>query len=218
MSTNYRNYYKEHYKSKFSKEDIDEWTRWFNAQWQIIKKEIHLKQGMRVLEIGPGFGGLYHVLQQEGNFDYLGLDLDPDIVKFANKYFKTDVFRFQSIEELRETQKFDLVFAFEVLEHLKNPSEVATKISKLLKPGGFFCGTTPYPFKRNIVSDQTHISVLHPLNWKRIFSDAQFKTVKLKPMTFPPLLWRLSSRLNFRIPFFLPIKDFVSTCLVIARK
>ena len=218
MSTSYKDYYKTHYKSTFTKADIDEWTRWFDSQWRIIKKNIHIKKNMRVLEIGPGFGGFYYLLRQEGVKDYIGLDLDPDIVKFTNEYFDVDVFRYQPIEELKDTKKFDAIFAFEVLEHIENPSEVAKKISQLLKPGGFFCATTPYPFKRNIVSDATHISVLHPLNWRRNLMLAGFKNVTLAPMSFAPFLWRISKIMNVRIPAFLPIKGFVSTCLIVAKK
>jgi 2-polyprenyl-3-methyl-5-hydroxy-6-metoxy-1,4-benzoquinol methylase len=219
MSTRYEDYYKNHYKSTFTEADINEWLKWFDRQWRLIGKKVKLKQNLRVLEIGPGFGGFYQVLQQEGiKFDYIGLDLDPDIVKFTNDYFKTDKFRYQSIEDIKDKEGFDLIVAFEVLEHVDNPGEVAKKIFDLLKPKGIFCATTPYPFRRNIVSDSTHVSVLHPENWKRLFSLAGFKTVDYYPMSFAPLFWRISKRLNIRIPYYLPVKSFVSTSLIIARK
>jgi 2-polyprenyl-3-methyl-5-hydroxy-6-metoxy-1,4-benzoquinol methylase len=218
MSTNYNNYYKDHYKSKFDESDIIEWTKWFDVQWRLINQKVRIKKTASVLEIGPGFGGLYQLLSEMGVKDYTGLDLDPDIVAFTNKYFKTKAFRFQSVEDLPLKKKYDYIFAFEVLEHIENPSAVSEKIHALLKPGGVFIGTTPYPYKRNIVSDETHISVLHPDNWKRLFNLAGFKKVETHPMTFAPFFWRLHKRANIRIPAFLPIKNFVSTCLIIAKK
>ena len=111
-----------------------------------------------------------------------------------------------------------MIVALEVLEHIENPSAVIEKIATLLKPGGVFCGTTPYPFRKNIVSDQTHISVLHPENWRRLFSSAKFKAVSISPMSFFPFLWRIHPRLNIRLPFYLSTKTVVSTCLIVARK
>lgn len=218
MKESYKDYYKNHYKSTFTKADIDEWVKWFDSQWRFINKKTRLKRKMRVLEIGPGFGGFYHVLQQHGSHEYLGLDLDPDIVKFTNKFYKTTVFKYKSIEDLRDNKGFDLIVAFEVLEHVENPGNVANKISKLLKPGGMFIGTTPYPFRRNIISDATHISVLHPENWRRVFNYGGFRQVQVFPMSYLPFLWRLHSKLNIRIPFFLPIRGLVSTSLIIAKK
>lgn len=218
MSTDYSDYYKNHYKSKFDQSDITEWTKWFDAQWRIITKKVHIKKKAAVLEIGPGFGGLYQILNESGITDYTGLDLDPDIVKFTNKFFKTKAFKFQSVEDLPLSKKFDYIFAFEVLEHIENPSAVSEKIHALLKPDGMFIATTPYPFKRNIVSDATHISVLHPGNWKRLFSLAGFKSVQTHPMSFAPFFWRVHKKANIRIPAFLPVKSFVSTCLIIAKK
>lgn len=219
MSLRYKDYYKNHYKSSFTEADISEWLKWFYTQWRFINKKIKLKKNMRILEIGPGFGGFYKVLQEQlGEPDYLGLDLDPDIVKFTNDYFNTKSFRYQSVEDLKDKERFDMVVAFEVLEHVDNPGEVVNKVFALLKPKGVFCATTPYPFKRNIVSDATHISVLHPENWNRLFAMAGFKRVESYPMSFAPFFWRLAKRINIRIPYYLPIKGFVSTNLIIARK
>ena len=175
MKSNYEDYYKNHYKINFTKEDVDEWNKWFDAQWRIISRRLTLKKDMKVLEIGPGFGGFYRLIKHIKGLKYLGIDLDPAIVKFTNDLFETNVFKYDSIENLNTKDKFDLIVAFEVLEHIERPSDVIDRICLSLKPGGIFFGTTPYPFKKNIVSDETHISVLHPDNWKRLFKRAGFK-------------------------------------------
>jgi len=218
MKTNYNDYYKNHYKVAFSESDIEEWCKWFDVQWKLINSKVKIKKGMRILEIGPGFGGFYKYLQDVKGVDYLGLDLDPEIVKFTNNYFHTNDFKFQQFETLNDKSGFDLIVAFEVLEHVENPTGVIDKVHQLLRPGGVFVGTTPYPFTKNIISDQTHISVLHPENWRRIFQLCGFKTTSLHPMSFAPFFWRVSSKLNIRIPFYVFLRGFVSTCLIIAKK
>lgn len=91
-------------------------------------------------------------------------------------------------------------------------------IPSLIKEGGMFIGSTPYPFKKNIVSDETHLFVLHPLNWKRLFENCGFDYVIVSAMTFLPYLRRINKKLNFIIPFYIPGMKLVSTSLIIARK
>ena len=88
----------------------------------------------------------------------------------------------------------------------------------LLSPGGYFCGTTPYPYYKNIVGDKTHVSVLHPENWKRLFMQQKFRSLELYPMSFFPYIWRINKRFNIRLPFYFPLHGFISTCLIIAKK
>lgn len=218
MKTNYQGYFKNHYKSTLSESDITTYTKWFHTQWRIIKRNLIITPETRILEIGSGFGGVYEFLRREGTTNYLGIELDDEIVSFANSHFKTNVFHVTSIEDLEDTRGFDLIFAFEVLEHIENPSAAIEKITSLLKPGGTFCGTTPYPYKKNVLADSTHLSVLHPLNWKRLFEQADFTSVSLRPLSFFPVLWRINKVMNLRLPIFLPFTGFISTCLIIATK
>lgn len=217
--SSYKNYFKDHYKVSFTSKDIMEWQGWFMGEWRLIKKHLKIREGMSVLDIGAGSGGFYQVLKEECEwFSYRGLDLDKDIVKFANKHFDTNNFAQQKFEDYKPTRKHDLIVAFEVLEHVHNPSEIVAKIYRDLNKKGVFCGTTPFPFKKNIISDATHISVLHPDNWHRLFTDAGFKKVVTKPMSYPPLIWRIHPSLNFRIPFNVWLPGFVSTTLIYAEK
>lgn len=167
--------------------------------------------------MGSGIGGFYSFIK-DNNKKYIGVELDEEAVKFSNNYFDTDAFLNTSIEKLKYEDKFDYVFAFEVLEHLNNPFEAIKQINKFLKKDGIFCGTSPYPYYKNVIPDKTHIFVLHPDNWKRLFLLSGFKEVELYPMTFFPFIWRINKKLNIRIPFYLSFDGFVSTALIIARK
>ena len=215
----YQDYYKNHYKVTFSDEDISRWCGWFTGEWKHIRKYIKFKRGMRVLDIGSGSGGFYEIMRREGvQLDYVGLDLDPTIVDFANKHFKVRSFRNQKFEDHKPRQKYDLIVAFEVLEHVDDPGKFVQRIYKLLNPRGMFIGTTPFPFKKNIVSDATHVSVLHPLNWERLFKNSGFKKVSSEPMTYLPGLWRISPAINVRIPFYIGLPKLVSTSFIQASK
>ena len=216
MRNNYKNYFKEHYKSTFSKRDILNYQKWFNSQYRYIVSII--KPAGNILEIGSGFGGFYSFLSKKEQKNYLGLELDADVVNFANSYFKSKVFLNKSLEEFESKGKFDIVYAFEVLEHLDNPMLGIEKIFNILGNGGMFIGTSPYPYKKNVLADKAHNFVLHPENWKRLFLNNGFKNVEIFPMSFLPYLWRINKNLNIILPFYFPFKYFISTCSIIAKK
>ncbi len=215
MKNNYRHYFKKHYAAKFAWSDVARDRQWFFTQFGLISSLVKIRPEDRVLEIGSGFGGLYSFLEQK---NYLGLDMDPEVVDFTNRIFKTDKFINCSLEDFSTPQNFDFIFAIEVLEHLENPMAGIIKIKDLLKKKGHFVGTTPYPFAKNIFADQTHNFVLHPENWKRLFLRAGFSRFDYYPMSFFPFLWRISRFLNPRLPLYLPFKYFISTTLIVARK
>ena len=161
-----------------------------------------------VLEIGSGMGRLALLLYEAGFSDYTGLEVDPEAQKFSqNLGFKSFNFINQEIKDFAKKnseQRFSSVFCFETLEHLEQPIQDLMAISSLIKEGGLFIGSTPYPFKKNIVSDETHLFVLHPINWKRLFEKCGFEHVIVSAMTFLPYLWRINKKWNFIILFYIP--------------
>lgn len=203
MRLNFKGYFRAHYKISFNEKDILNYKKWFFSQWNFINSKLKIKPGNKILEIGSGFGGFYSFLKMKNT--YIGLELDNEAVQFARNYFSTECFISESIEEFKEDKSFDLIFAFEVLEHLENPLPIIQKIHRLLKTNGVFCGTSPFPFHKNILADPTHLFVLHPKNWERLFLNSRFRKVELYPMSFFPLLWRLGSKLNLLIPIYIYI-------------
>jgi cyclopropane fatty-acyl-phospholipid synthase-like methyltransferase len=217
MKNQYKEYFKNHYKSTFTIKDIEDYQKWFTAQWNFINKHIIIEKEEKILEIGSGVGGLYAFLKGK-EIDYIGLEPDKQAMKFANSFFKKNIFHSIFLENLPIREKYNKIFAFEVLEHLENPTASINKIHQLLNTNGIFCGTTPYPYYKNIVADKTHISVLHTENWKRLFVQEGFQSVDLFPMSFVPYIWRINKQYNIRLPFYIPFNGFISTCLIIAKK
>lgn len=216
MKIKYKNYFKNHYGYTFKEDNLRSYRKWFYSQWNIINKFLKNIENKNCLEIGSGIGGFYQFIN--GCPLYEGIELDNNAVKFANKHWDTSVFSNISLEEYKAKKKFDYVFAFEVLEHLDNPSNSVRKIYNLMNNDGLFIGTTPFPFVKNILADETHLSVLHPENWKRLFFQTGFSEIKIIPLSFLPFLWRVNKNINIRIPFYISFPGFISTCLIIAKK
>jgi SAM-dependent methyltransferase len=211
---NYTNYFSRQYSDNFGK-SLKQHIKFFHSTYKFIQKKRLIFPEAEILEIGSGLGVLYSFLNIPS--DYLGIELDDDARMFTEEVFGKDKFVSTSLESFSTDKKYDIIFAFEVLEHLENPVDDLDKIKFLLKPGGIFIGTSPFPFRKNIEVDETHLFVLHPLNWKRLFEITGFQNTKVIPMSFLPVIWRISRRLNFRLNFYISFKHFISTTLIIAE-
>ena len=224
MISSYSDYFKNHVGAQFNLDWVRKDSDFVYNQLRHVRKIVPFDTDLNapVLEIGSGMGRLALLLYEKGFSDYTGLEIDSEAQKFSqNLGFQSFNFINQEIKDFAKQnseQRFSVVFCFETLEHLEQPIQDLMAISSLIKEGGLFIGSTPYPFKKNIVSDETHLFVLHPINWKRLFEKCGFEYVIVSAMTFLPYLWRINKKLNFIIPFYIPGMKLVSTSLIIARK
>jgi len=70
---------------------------------------------------------------------------------------------------------FDVVSAFDVLEHVPDPAAVVAECARVLRPGGLLLAATPDPlvFDRH---EPTHVAERPPSFWVRAFEDAGLGT------------------------------------------
>jgi len=87
----------------------------------------------KILEIGCASGWLGNYLRQNGWTNYSGLDLHPpaDIVGDIREWQNLGI----------KPQSFDVIIAFEVLEHV----DCLRECCEILKPGGMLMATSPLP-------------------------------------------------------------------------
>lgn len=93
-----------------------------------------LKPDIKLLDIGCYTADLLKLLPPF--VDYYGIDSDKSALKIAEergaKILEIDV----ENEEIHLDQKFDIIIATELLEHLKDPEKLVLKIKYLLKENG----------------------------------------------------------------------------------
>ena len=102
-------------------------------------------RALRVLVVGPGTGDEIYLARQYGSVTVLDtseqvLESIPDdlvALKVCGDVQHQHNFR------MEEGMKFDVVMAFDVLEHVKNDSVAAINIHSWLKEGGSFIGSVP---------------------------------------------------------------------------
>jgi len=111
---------------RYENDAIDRIPVWIDY----LKK--YCKSG-KVLEIGSSHGRFVKELSENG-YQSVGLELDREICEWAKLKTGCDI-RCKTIDDI-EDEKFDVIFANDVLEHLYDPKEFICKLSNLLKPNG----------------------------------------------------------------------------------
>lgn len=107
-----------------------------------------------MLEIGCGSGGTLRMLRSEQPIiRAVGFELDPDAAEHARSVFDTVYVGNAETMPLPD-ERFDLILALDVLEHLVDPWRMARRLRALLSPGGTIIASIP---------NVGHYSVIWPL-------------------------------------------------------
>ena len=101
-----------------------------------------LARGKRVLDAGCGAGYGSAELAPAA-LSVIGIDVAPEAVEFARANYQLPNLEFElgSCTALPHAEgAFDLVVAFEVIEHLENWREFLLEVRRVLAPGRTVCG------------------------------------------------------------------------------
>ena len=121
---------------------------WFRARRQIITDVLRRTltgdgRARRILDVGCGTGGMLPALDEFGTVT--GLEMEPDAVAWAQQQLGgTDIeVRQGSLPEGIPEGPWDLITAFDVIEHLDDDDAVLQRIHASLRPGGHIMVTVP---------------------------------------------------------------------------
>jgi SAM-dependent methyltransferase len=136
--------------------------------WDVLRTlqfvEQHVGKAAPILDLGAYSSEILLSLHKMGFSDLTGIDLDPEITRMpygeSIKYVTGDL---AQTEFPNET--FGAITAISVLEHGFSGAKVFREISRILKPGGYFIGSTDYWPEKVDTSDV----VMYGLDWT-IFS------------------------------------------------
>lgn len=137
-----------------------------------------------LLEIGCGQGDFLRLAAQQFNVE--GIDISRHAVESLKGWGNGSVRR-ENVEQSQLGSKhYEVVVAFNVLEHLREPAQVIEKTFASLKPGGVFVGSMPlntailgriHTGLTNIF-DRTHVATYSPDRWNFLFNAAGFQPVE----------------------------------------
>jgi SAM-dependent methyltransferase len=159
-----------------------------------------------VLDAGCGVGYGSAFLAAEAR-RVVGVDLDGDAIAYAaQRYGRPNVeFMIGDLQRLEVADaSFDVVCAFETIEHLPEPERFVSETRRVLRPGGLLFASTP---RANGTSDNPfHEREFSPAEFERLLG-VRFSSVELlgqhrRQSTRHRLLQRLDVlELRRRLPF-----------------
>jgi 2-polyprenyl-3-methyl-5-hydroxy-6-metoxy-1,4-benzoquinol methylase len=148
----------------------------------------------KVLEIGAGPGSITHVLQDINKCNVTALEVFPDYVEklkeFCPDVISADLNDPQWNNNFTEDQKFDVVLAADVLEHLYDPLTCLKNMATLLNDSGSIVLSLPHVGHAVIAGclwdgdfeysdcgllDRTHIRFFGIKNMQKLVEDAHLK-------------------------------------------
>lgn len=93
----------------------------------------------KVLEVGSSTGAFLSLLQ---NCDTSAVEPSDDNREFSKQFITHKAYRL--IEDISESEKFDIICMFHVFEHIKEPARFLTNCKKLLKEDGIILIEVPH--------------------------------------------------------------------------
>ena len=143
------------------------------------------RPGGVLLEIGCGNGHLMQVAR--AHFEVEGLEVSEAATQGVEEELRQRM-RIGDVQQVDLPEShYDVVAAFNVLEHLASPAVALARIGHALRPGGVLVGSVPmnhsligraHTALTNIF-DRTHCSTFTLAQWRRVFAGAGFTDQEL---------------------------------------
>ncbi len=174
------------------------------------------RDGGKLLDVGCGTGSFLSLAEK--HFEAYGLDISSFAIKQAKENTEKTLLRQGSCEDALPFQDdfFDIVTAFDLLEHLAEPAQAVEEVARVLKPGGVFVASTPNlnslgaKFKKENwagFKDPTHQSMKLKKEWIRLFEEIGFRIMKIFydyswDIPYTNFLPKIIEQILFKLPTF----------------
>lgn len=192
--------------------------KWFWGWIKLVNKHLNLNtyKNSRVLEIGCAEGSFISCLNDMGILAE-GAEMNQKILNIAKRYNPDNIFFLLDIEKQLASEKYDIIFAFEVLEHIKNSHLALKNIYDSLNKEGILIFSSAYPFPKHL-SDPYHISVKNLEEWSELARFIGFDVIYKRVVSFLPLFYKISKKFSIALPLKIKNKYFVTTNFLIVSK
>lgn len=126
--------------SRKSIENYFEWRKNKANSFVDRVETIESLKDLTILDIGCGYGALCEVLVKRGVKKVIGTEIDQNKLDIANRFLKKrkNVTFIKVYNEKLPFDKnyFDVIFIYDVIEHVKNPNVMIQECKRVLKQNG----------------------------------------------------------------------------------
>ncbi len=126
-------------------------------------KKLGISKKSKILEIASNDGSFIKILKKKFNSFAIGVDPAKNLAKKANSkriFTINNYFNYKLSHSIKKKfNKFDFIFARNVIAHLNNPNQVFEGVENLLKDNGVFILEVPHLL--NILNKNQYDNVFH---------------------------------------------------------
>ena len=119
---------------------------WFVARNRLIRwlAQRHLTASKNYLEVGCGTGFVLQMLDRTfPDWQIFATEAQPEGIQFARSRVPDCTYYQMDACEIPFREEYDVIGAFDVIEHIKDDVGAISQIHAALKPGGFFILSVP---------------------------------------------------------------------------
>ncbi len=142
-----------------------------------LKEILKHKGAGKLLDVGCACGFFLKFAQE--HFDTYGIEISREAAEKAKEIAPgAEVIRCDAQDRYPfGDNSFDIVTAFDVIEHLRDPATCLDEVFRVLKPDGYLFLQTPTDKSRDIIRDDTHVSLFSKDELLSALEGAGFQTV-----------------------------------------
>jgi len=142
------------------------------AKYDLVCRKIGLKPGMKVLDLGCGFGGFLKYAAEKYEISGVGVNLSKEQVKFAEKAAAGLPLEFRLIDYRDTVGKFDRIVSIGLMEHVgyKNYGSLFKIARDRMEDDGLFLLHT--------IGNNTSATIADPWTDKYIFPNGNIPSIK----------------------------------------
>lgn len=112
------------------------------AKLDLIAKKLHFRPGMKVLDIGCGWGFACNYFSNKYGIEIFGITLSEEQFKYAKEKYHADFYLtdYRNIPYTFPEKSFDAIYSIGMFEHVtpKHYTEFMNICFRMLKPAGLF--------------------------------------------------------------------------------
>jgi ubiquinone/menaquinone biosynthesis C-methylase UbiE len=143
------------------------------------------KDSTNVLDLGCGEGNsidLFKKIAPRTHWHGVDVEESPEVKKRTRK--NESIRTFNGVDLPYPSNKFDVVYCIQVLEHVRFPDKLIAEAFRVLKPNGLFIGSVSYmePYHSYSIFNFTPYGII------RVFNDAGFNLNEIRPGSDASLL------------------------------